>query len=227
LIGGGNLPRPGEVTLAHNGILFLDELPEFKRHVLETLREPLEEGRITISRAKQSVTFPARFQLLAAMNPCPCGYLGSSEQQCRCSPLQIQKYLAKISGPLLDRISIHIFLRPVETSSFQSLPEADESPKLQELVALARRIQFRRTKDLSEEFLNSRLPESLFKTVCSMEVAAGELLYKAQKQLRFSARGRAHIIRMARTIADLDESRDIQAQHVAEAVQYRLRELPV
>ncbi len=227
LIGGGNLPRPGEVTLAHNGILFLDELPEFKRHVLETLREPLEEGKITISRARQAVTFPARFQLLAAMNPCPCGYLGSSEQQCRCSPLQIQKYLAKISGPLLDRISIHIFLRPVETAAFQPRPQNNESPQMRQMVAAARKIQRSRSGDTNEEFLNSRLPESRFKTFCIMEDAAGELLYKAQKQLRFSARGRAHIIRMARTISDLDESAHIKAHHVAEAIQYRLRELPV
>jgi magnesium chelatase family protein len=227
LIGGGNLPRPGEVTLAHNGILFLDELPEFKRHVLETLREPLEEGKITISRAKLAVTFPARFQLLAAMNPCPCGYLGSSEQQCRCTPIQIQKYLAKISGPLLDRISIHIFLRPVDTSEFHARAEACESPMMRQVVAAARTVQQRRARDARGEFLNSRLPESLFKTVCSMEDEASELLYKAQRQLRFSARGRAHILRMARTIADLDESGKIKAHHVAEAVQYRLRELPV
>lgn len=227
LIGGGNLPRPGEVTLAHNGILFLDELPEFKRHVLETLREPMEEGKITISRAKQAITFPARFQLLAAMNPCPCGYLGSSEQQCRCSPIQIQKYLAKISGPLLDRISIHISLRPVETTAFQSKPRNNESPQIRQMVAAARSIQRSRAGDTNEEFLNSRLPESRFKTFCIMEDAAGELLYKAQKQLRFSARGRAHIIRMARTISDLDESVHIKAHHVAEAIQYRLRELPV
>jgi magnesium chelatase family protein len=227
LIGGGNLPRPGEVTLAHNGTLFLDELPEFKRHVLETLREPLEEGKITISRAKLAVTFPARFQLIAAMNPCPCGYLGSSEQQCRCSPIQIQKYLAKISGPLLDRISIHIFLRPVETSEFHAQPEFTESPKIRQAVAAARIIQRRRVMDVRDEYLNSRLPESIFKTICIMGDDAGELLYKAQRQLRFSARGRAHIMRMARTIADLDESEMIRAHHVAEAVQYRLRELPV
>jgi len=227
LIGGGNLPRPGEVTLAHNGILFLDELPEFKRHVLETLREPLEEGRITISRARQAVTFPARFQLLAAMNPCPCGYLGSSEQQCRCSPIQVQKYLAKISGPLLDRISVHVFLRPVETAAFCERPPIHESEEMRETVAAARTVQRRRVREPGEEFLNSRLPESRFKTVCFMEDAAAELMVKAQKQLRFSARGRAHIIRMARTIADLEASAGIRAHHVAEAVQYRIRELPV
>lgn len=226
LIGGGNVPRPGEVTLAHNGILFLDELPEFKRHVLETLREPLEEGRITISRARQSVTFPARFQLLAAMNPCPCGYLGSREQPCRCSPIQVQKYLAKISGPLLDRISIHIFLRPVETSAFHGPRDGNESSKIRDVVAGAIKIQQERSGNLCEEYLNSRLPESSFKTFCVLDAAAEELIYKAQKQLRFSARARTHIIRMARTIADLEESRDIQAHHVAEAVQYRLRELP-
>ncbi|MFH1754308.1 MAG: YifB family Mg chelatase-like AAA ATPase, partial [Candidatus Latescibacterota bacterium] len=220
LIGGGNMPRPGEVTLAHNGILFLDELPEFKRHVLETLREPLEEGKITISRARQAVTFPARFQLIAAMNPCPCGYMGSREQQCSCSPIQIHKYLAKISGPLLDRISIHVFIRPVETSAFCNPAEIEQSTKIRQIVAGARRIQQERCKRLSHETLNSRLPESLFKSICHLEPSAGELLYNAQKQLRFSARARAHIIRMARTIADLDEAGQISAHHVAEAVQY-------
>ncbi len=227
LIGGGNIPRPGEVTLAHNGILFLDELPEFKRHVLETLREPLEAGKITISRAKQAVTFPARFQLVAAMNPCPCGYLGSREQQCRCSPLRVEKYLGKISGPLLDRISIHVFVRPVETAAFRKPQARHESPSIREAVIEAREIQQRRSRKSPVAACNARLPEGLFKAVCRMEASAEELLYKAQKQLRISARGRSHVIRMARTIADLEGADRIAAHHLAEAVQYRLRELPV
>ncbi len=227
LIGGGNMPRPGEVTLAHNGVLFLDELPEFKRHVLETLREPLEEGKITISRARQAVTFPARFQLVAAMNPCPCGYLGSREQQCRCSPIQVEKYLAKISGPLLDRISIHIHVRPVESNAFRKPPQESESSAMREMVINARRIQQHRAGKAAVAVSNARLPESCFKTACVMDPAAEELLYKAQKQLRISARGRSHVIRMARTIADLEGAARIAEHHLAEAVQYRLRELPV
>ncbi len=227
LIGGGNLPRPGEITLAHNGVLFLDELPEFKRHVLETLREPLEEGRITISRARWALTFPARFQLIAAMNPCPCGYLGSRDQQCRCSPLQIEKYLGKISGPLMDRISIHIFLHPVELSAYQKSGGQVESPDMRQTVNQARAVQYKRTRDKIGPVCNANLPESWLKTVCRLEASSEELLYNAMKQLRISARGRSHVIRMARTIADLEEVATIEPHHVAEAVQYRLREIPV
>jgi magnesium chelatase family protein len=227
LIGGGNLPRPGEITLAHNGVLFLDELPEFKRNVLETLREPLEEGRITISRARRALTFPARFQLIAAMNPCPCGYLGSRDQQCRCSPLQIEKYLGKISGPLMDRISIHVFLHPVELSAYRTSTGQVESPDIRLAVDEARAVQYARTQSDIGPVCNANLPESRLKTVCRLGGESEDLLYKAMKQLRISARGRSHVIRMARTIADLEAAADIQPHHVAEAVQYRLREIPV
>jgi magnesium chelatase family protein len=247
LIGGGNIPRPGEVTLAHNGVLFMDELPEFKRHVLETLREPLEEGRITISRAKSAVTFPARFQLIAAMNPCPCGQTGSRDQICRCGPQVIERYLRKISGPLLDRIAIHVFVRPVEMSAFSQDGARETSAEMRSQVARARERQRERVlkkkasdalfhaADGSSEthagsgdgafvFLNARLPEKLVKKYCRLDDAGNDLLVRAQKQLRVSARGRGHLLRVARTIADLEGSDSIKAVHVAEAVQYGVRE---
>jgi magnesium chelatase family protein len=226
LIGGGTIPRPGEVTLAHNGILFLDELPEFKRHVLETLREPLEEGRITISRARSAVTFPARFQLIAAMNPCPCGYLGSRDYQCRCSPLQIERYLAKISGPLLDRISIQISVRPVEVEALRQRSGGETSGELRKKTIRAREIQSRRFPRDAVVANNACLPESALRSTCNLEPASEDLLYKAQKQLRISARGSGHVIRVARTIADLEGEDNIAPHHVAEAIQYRIRELP-
>jgi magnesium chelatase family protein len=230
LIGGGSIPRPGEVTLAHNGVLFLDELPEFRRHVLETLREPIEQGEITIARAGQAVTFPARFQLVAAMNPCPCGYLGSRDYQCRCSPMQIKKYLGKISGPLLDRISIHGFVRPVELSAYgradQNL-EGSGSGYLREAVEKARAIQRQRYRTYHPDLCNALAPAKIMKKLCKMEGSAEELLLRAQKQLRISARGRAHVIRVARTIADLESEVSVGAHHIAEAVQYRIRNLPV
>jgi magnesium chelatase family protein len=225
LIGGGNVPRPGEVTYAHNGVLFLDELPEFKRHVLEALREPLEEGRITLSRAKHSVTFPARFQLIAAMNPCPCGYLGSRDQRCRCSPMQVQRYLAKVSGPLLDRIAIHVFVRPVEINAFRKGGGGDSSRIMRERVLAARDVQTRRMETGSAFTLNAQLPEKRFKVPGVLDDDAEALLLRAQSRLRISARGRGHVLRVARTIADLEGGGRIAVQHVAEAVQYRIREI--
>jgi len=225
LIGGGGVPRPGEVTLAHNGVLFLDELPEFRRHVLETLREPLEEGSITISRARNAVTFPARFQLVAAMNPCLCGYHGSTLKQCRCSPLQRESYLGKISGPLLDRIAIHVVVRPVDIDAWTA---GDGSVRLssatmREMVACAREIQVRRFAGMNGVDCNARITEGLFTALCTMEPTAESLFVRAQKSLLVSARARGHIVRVARTIADLDRSEGISERHVAEAVGYRRR----
>jgi magnesium chelatase family protein len=225
LIGGGGVPRPGEVTLAHNGILFLDELPEFRRHVLETLREPLEEGAITISRARSAVTFPARFQLIAAMNPCLCGFHGSTIRQCRCSPMQIENYLGKISGPLLDRIAIHVAVRPVDVEAWNSATGTSRmtSATMREMVMGVREIQMRRFAETNGVDCNARIPEGMFATLCVMEPSAEALFVRAQKSLLVSARARGHIVRVARTIADLDECEKIGVRHVAEAIGYRGR----
>jgi magnesium chelatase family protein len=223
MIGGGGVPRPGEITLAHNGVLFLDELPEFRRHVLETLREPLEEGRITIARARSAVTFPARFQLVAAMNPCHCGYYGSKIKQCRCSPLQREAYVGKISGPLLDRIAIHVTVQPVDVSSWSDAERGDRttSEAMRQRVMQAREIQATRFADVDGVDCNARLPEGLFKKLCPMQPAAEALFIRAQKSLLVSARARGHIIRVARTIADLEGEEKITERHLGEAVGYR------
>jgi magnesium chelatase family protein len=225
LIGGGGVPRPGEVTLAHNGVLFLDELPEFRRHVLETLREPIEEGSITISRARSAVTFPARFQLIAAMNPCLCGFHGSTLKQCTCSPLQRENYLGKISGPLLDRIAIHVAVRPVDIDAWNSPSSSSlTSAAMRKLVVRARDIQAHRFADTNGVDCNARITEGMFATLCAMEPAAETLFGRAQKSLLVSARARGHIVRVARTIADLETSERIAERHVAEAVGYRGRD---
>jgi magnesium chelatase family protein len=208
LIGGGAVPRPGEVTLAHNGVLFLDELPEFKRHVLESLREPLEEGGITISRARKAVTFPARFQLVAAMNPCPCGYRGSKQRQCRCTPQQIFAYSGKVSGPLLDRIALVVRVRPVDPDALHDAPAGETSAEMRERVSAAHAFATGN---------NGNEPVELQPMVRE----AGKLLLRAQKQLGISARGVAHVQRVSRTIANLEESGPIHARHVAEALQFR------
>ncbi|HEU4364271.1 MAG TPA: YifB family Mg chelatase-like AAA ATPase [Candidatus Krumholzibacteria bacterium] len=221
LIGGGSVPRPGEITLAHNGVLFMDELPEFRRHVLETLREPLGEGHITIARAKSAVTFPARFQLVAAMNPCHCGYHGSKVKQCRCSPLQREAYVGKISGPLMDRIAIHVAVQPVDVEMWQSRSLGMTSAAMREQVMRAREMQARRYAGLDGVECNARLPDGLFPAHCRMEPSAEELFVSAQKSLQVSARARGHIVRVARTIADLEGSERIAERHIAEAVGYR------
>jgi magnesium chelatase family protein len=235
LIGGGSTPRPGEVTLAHNGVLFLDELPEFKRHVLETLREPLEEGRITISRARNAVTFPARFQLVAAMNPCPCGHRGNPDEICRCPRHQAERYAAKISGPLLDRISIHIFVRSVEIAALKSRREGDSSSTMRDAIARAREIQAGRNGEnprgrgvnggITTD--NARLSERGIREWCRLDPAGEDLLAKGLRQLNISARGRSQVLRVARTIADLESAARITSAHLAEAIQYRMRGLPL
>jgi len=220
LIGGGNIPRPGEVSLAHNGVLFLDELPEFKRHVLEVLRQPLEDGQVTIARALSSLTYPARFMLAAAMNPCPCGYATDPTKECSCTPLQIQRYLARISGPLLDRIDIHIDVPPVKHRELAGEPSGEPSAAIRERVRRARQLQqerFRRSKI----YCNAHMSTRQIRRFCPVDGEAKSLLERAMDRLGLSARAYDRILKVGRTIADLMGVEDIQAEHVAEAIQYR------
>jgi len=220
LIGGGNIPRPGEVSLAHHGVLFLDELPEFKRHVLEVLRQPLEDGQVTIARALTSLTYPARFMLAAAMNPCPCGYATDPTKACSCTPLQIQRYLARISGPLLDRIDIHIDVPPLRHRELSGEPSGEPSTAIRERVCRARQIQqerFRRSK----VYCNAHMSTRQIRRFCAVEGEARGLLDKAMERLGLSARAYDRILKVARTIADLEGEEGIQAGQIAEAIQYR------
>ena len=220
LIGGGSVPKPGEVSLAHNGVLFLDELPEFRRDVLEVLRQPLENGKVSISRAKGRITFPARFLLVAAMNPCPCGWYGDQNHSCHCTLSQIIKYRKKISGPLLDRIDIHIEVGSLPPELL--LRERDEEPseKIRERVERAGKKQGERLKG-EGIFFNAHMNTSQIKKYCTMEEEAKKLLETALKQMSFSARAYDKIRKVARTIADLDNADIIQSHHISEAIQYR------
>ncbi len=224
LVGGGRNASPGEITLANNGVLFLDELTEFRRNVLETLRQPLEEGTIVISRASTSCAYPARFQLIAAMNPCPCGYFQSDSGRCRCSSLQIKRYLSKVSGPLLDRISMQISVRAVDPAEWSrsSGREARGSREIRLRVDRAVSIQGRRYEGRADLRRNADLGTRHMKALCMLTGPAAELLEAAQRKLLFSARSRRNILRVSRTIADLEASPDVEAEHVAEAVQYRV-----
>ncbi|MGH8461073.1 MAG: YifB family Mg chelatase-like AAA ATPase [Stenotrophobium sp.] len=218
LVGGSSTPRPGEVTLAHLGVLFLDELPEFDRRVLEVLREPLESGSITVSRAAQQADFPARFQLVAAMNPCPCGYLGDSSGKCRCTPDQVGRYRARISGPLLDRIDLQMFVPRVEADalSVTQRPDAESSAQVRERVIRCREIQLQRAGKP-----NARLAVSEIERDCAPDSAAQALLLAAMSRLGLSARAYHRVLKVARTIADLSGTDTIATAHVAEAVRYR------
>jgi magnesium chelatase family protein len=218
LVGGGGLPRPGEITLAHHGVLFLDELPEFDRRVLEVLREPLETGTITVSRAARQADFPARFQLVCAMNPCPCGYLGDSSGKCRCTPNQVGQYRAKVSGPLLDRIDLQIFVPRVEHAvlTAAAAPPGESSPQVRRRVCAARERQLGRQKKP-----NARLGPKELDRHCPLEPAARRLLDGALTRLSLSARAYHRVLKVARTVADLAGSDAIAAAHVAEAVRYR------
>lgn len=220
LIGGGAIPRPGEVSLAHNGVLFLDELPEFDRNVLEVLRQPLEDGRVTISRAALSLTFPARFMLAAAMNPCPCGYWGSSLRPCHCTPLMIQRYLSKISGPLLDRIDIHIDVPTVRFRELATDFASENSAAIRERVARARRRQLERFSG-DGIYCNAQMTPRLIRKYCRLDEEGQRILENAITRLGLSARAYDRILKVGRTIADLEESQDIAAHHISEAVQYR------
>ena len=216
LVGGGTgIARPGEVSFAHNGVLFLDELPEFPRNALEVLRQPLEDGCVTISRAAMTLTFPARFMLVAAMNPCPCGYYGDSTRECRCTPPLIQRYLGKISGPLLDRIDIHIEVPAVKYKEIRSEDASEESSEIRQRVERARQVQKQRGYD------NSRLPTRLIRKYCRLDEAGERTFEMAVQRLGLSARAHDRILRVARTIADLSGADSLASRHLAEAVQYR------
>ncbi len=221
LIGGGSIPRPGEVSLSHNGVLFLDELPEFDRSVLEVLRQPLEDKQVTISRAAMSLTFPALFTMVASMNPCPCGYFGSN-RECKCSGMQIQRYISKISGPLLDRIDIHVDVPAVEFKELRGklVPQGDSSAVIRERVGKARQIQLNRFNG-EGVFSNSAMSSKQIRKFCELDEASETLLEKAMIRQGLSARAHDRILKVSRTIADLSGSENIQPSHIAEAIGYR------
>lgn len=221
LVGGGGFPQPGEISLAHNGVLFLDELPEFKRTALEVMRQPLEDRVVTISRAKFSVEFPASFMLVASMNPCPCGYYNHPEKECVCAPGIVQKYLNKISGPLLDRIDIHVEVTPVSFSELSGSRVSEKSEKVRARVVAAREIQKKRFEKNEGVYSNAMMSSSMLKRICEIDEAGRELLKVAMERLGLSARAYDRILKVARTIADLDNSSDIKPSHLAEAIQYR------
>ncbi|NMC41301.1 MAG: YifB family Mg chelatase-like AAA ATPase, partial [Bacteroidales bacterium] len=221
LVGGGTFPQPGEISLAHNGVLFLDELPEFRRTVLEVLRQPLEDRVITISRAKFTVDYPANFQLIASMNPCPCGYHNHPEKDCSCSPGMVQKYLSRISGPLLDRIDIHIEVVPVKYDKLSGNLNAEKSADIRERVIKARNIQAERYAGYQGIYTNSQITPALQRRFCYLNEAGSRLLKTAMDVRGLSARAFDRILKVARTIADLEESDNIESNHIAEAINYR------
>ncbi len=220
LVGGGNNAQPGEISFAHNGVLFLDELPEFKRNVLEVLRQPMEERRVTISRARFSVEYPANFMLLAAMNPCPCGYFNHPDKDCVCGPGVVQKYLNRISGPLLDRIDLHVEVVPVGVKELSQVADSEKSASIRQRVITARQIQEVRFTDNSIHS-NAQMNAKQVKEICVISTAGQNLLNKAMEKLGLSARAYDRILKVSRTIADLAASEDIKIEHLAEAIQYR------
>ncbi|QVL32748.1 YifB family Mg chelatase-like AAA ATPase [Telmatocola sphagniphila] len=220
MVGGGTIPTPGEISLAHHGVLFLDELPEFNRRSLEVLRQPLEEGKVTISRATHSSTFPASFILVASMNPCPCGYLGDPKHACKCSPIQIEKYMGRISGPLLDRIDMHIEVPAVPFKELSTQREGTGSTQMREQVDRARAIQAARF-GAGVKSINSRMSSRQLRKFCTLESSSQDLLQSAMEMLGLSARAHDRILRVARTIADIEGTAEIQSSHVSEAIAYR------
>ena len=221
LVGGGSFPQPGEISLAHNGVLFLDELPEFKRSVLEVLRQPIEDRRITISRSKYTVDYPASFMLVASMNPCPCGYFNHPEKECVCTPGVVQKYFNKISGPLLDRIDIHIEVVPVPFSKLTESRSNEESLDVRGRVSKARKVQEERFKDTQGIHCNAQMGSSQLQKICQIDKEGTQLLKNAMERLGLSARAYDRILKVSRTIADMEESESIKSVHLAEAIQYR------
>ena len=220
LVGGGNNPQPGEISLAHNGVLFLDELPEFKRTVLEVMRQPLEERKVTISRARFTVDYPASFMLVSSMNPCPCGYYNHPEKDCVCAPGVVQKYMSRISGPLLDRIDLHVEVTPVEYDKLTAKEEGESSEDIRARVIKAREVQSQRYKD-SDVNANALMTAKQIQEHCQLDTTGNLLLKNAMKKLNLSARAYDRILKVARTIADLANSDAIAMEHIAEAIQYR------
>jgi magnesium chelatase family protein len=221
LVGGGGNPQPGEISMAHNGVLFLDELPEFKRTVLEVMRQPMEDRQVTISRSKFSVTYPASFTLVASMNPCPCGFYNHPEKECVCAPGVVQKYLNKISGPLMDRIDLHVEVTPVSFNELSSSKKAEKSEAIRERVIQAREIQAKRFEGRTGLYSNAQMEPQLVEEICIITDAGKTLLSRAMQKLNLSARAYNRIIKVSRTIADLAGSEDIKTEHLAEAIQFR------
>jgi magnesium chelatase family protein len=221
LVGGGGVPQPGEISLSHNGVLFLDELPEFKRTVLEVMRQPLEERRVSISRARISLDFPANFMLIASMNPCPCGYYNHPEKECVCGPGVVQRYLNKVSGPLLDRIDLHVEVTPVSFDQMTADRKAESSEEIRGRVVDAREIQSKRFEEANSVYNNAMMSSQMVKEVCKINEAGKVLLKTAMEKLGLSARAYDRILKVSRTIADLAGSEEIKIEHLAEAIQYR------
>ncbi|HEY0355887.1 MAG TPA: YifB family Mg chelatase-like AAA ATPase [Flavisolibacter sp.] len=221
LVGGGGVPQPGEISLAHNGVLFLDELPEFKRTVLEVMRQPMEERRVTISRAKVAVDFPASFMLIASMNPCPCGFYNHPQRDCSCPPGTVQKYLNKVSGPLLDRIDLHVEVTPVAFNELSTTRSQENSCAIRERVIRARDVQAERYKDSEGVYCNAQMSSKMLKEICVLPQAGQSLLKVSMERLNLSARAYDRILKVSKTIADLAGSEDIKIEHLAEAIQYR------
>ncbi len=221
LVGGGGNPQPGEISLAHNGVLFLDELPEFDKKALEVMRQPLEERSVVISRAKYSIEYPASFMLVAAMNPCPCGYYNHPDKECTCPPGMVGKYLGRVSGPLLDRIDIHIEVTPVSFDQLSDNRKAEPSKNVRERVTIAREIQSKRFAETPGVYSNAQMSSSELREICIIPIAGQNLLKTAMEKLNLSARAYDRILKVSRTIADLDNSEDIKIEHLAEAIHYR------
>ena len=225
LIGGGSIPQPGEVSLAHNGVLFLDELPEFKKHVLEVLRQPLEDGEVTIARANMTLTFPARFTLIAAMNPCPCGFSGDSRNRCNCTEMDIKRYTGKISGPLIDRIDLHLEVAALDYTEMSDTQRGESSGEIKARVDRTRALQETRFAEYPGVYCNSQMSTKMLEDYCRLDASSSQLLKKSVERLGLSARAYHRVLKIARTIADMAAVPAIQSAHVAEAVQFCRHEI--